>query len=140
MVGTPRTLPTSTNASVYLFFSFTDLNVPIINWYNIMMNEDMNTVVVYWGDDDCTPKDVKYIVSVGNSTHSDPIKYVTNLKNITLSLMKGIHYTITVTAQLCGGNVTSKSSEPLHLYFPGFYINCCISYLHTFYDVCVNVR
>ena len=87
-----------------------------------MVDADINTITVFWRDDGCIPKNVKYIVSVGNLTHPDPIKYVTNLKNITLSLMKGVHYIITVTAQLCGGNVTSQSSEPLHLYFPGLLI------------------
>ena len=87
-----------------------------------MVDADINTITVFWRDDDCTPKNVDYIISVSNSTHPDPIKYITNLKNITLSLMKGIHYTITVTAQLCGGNVTSESSEPLHLYFPGLFV------------------
>ena len=98
---------------------FTDLNVPILNWY--MVDADINRITVFWRDGDCTHKNVDYIISVSNLTHPDPINYVTNLKNITLSLMKGIHYTITVTAQLCGGNVTSESSEPLHLYFPGLF-------------------
>ena len=81
---------------------------------------DESTITVLWTNDGCTPNDVEYVLLVFNSTYSDPVKYVTNLMNTTLSIMKDTEYIITVTAQLCGGNVTSKSSEPLHLYFPGF--------------------
>ena len=81
---------------------------------------DESTIMVLWTNDGCTPNDVEYVLSVFNSTYSDPVKYVTNLMNVTLNVMKDYEYIITVTAQLCGGNVTSKSSEQLHLYFPGF--------------------
>ena len=92
-------------------FVETDLNTPLLNGCNEV---DENTITVFWTDNGCTPNDVEYLVSVINSTHSDPEKHVTNHKNITLSAMQGITYMITVTAQLCGGNVTSDRSEPLH--------------------------
>ena len=94
----------------------TDLNAPKLNWHVV----DESTIMVLWTNDGCTPNDVEYVLSVINSTNSDPVKYVTNLMNTTLSIMKDTEYIITVTAQLCGGHVTSNGSEPLHLYFPGF--------------------
>ena len=94
----------------------TDLNAPKLNWHVV----DESTIMVLWTNDGCTPNDVEYVLSVFNSTYSDPVKYVTNLMNVTLSVMKDYEYIITVTAQLCGGHVTSNGSEPLHLYFPGF--------------------
>ena len=81
---------------------------------------DESTIMVLWTNDGCTPNDVEYVLSVFNSTNSDPVKYVSNLMNTTLNVMKDYEYIITVTAQLCGGNVISKSSEQLNLYFPGF--------------------
>ena len=89
----------------------TDLNAPLLlNG----CNEMDDTITVFWTYNGCTPDDVEYVVSVTNSTHSDPEKYVTNEKNITLNAIQGTAYMITVTAQLCGGNVTSERSEPLH--------------------------
>ena len=73
-----------------------------------------NTITVFWTDNDCTPDDVEYVVSVTNSAHSDPEKHVTNHKNITLNATEGVNYTIIVTTQLCDGTVTSDSSKPLY--------------------------
>ena len=56
--------------------------------------------MVLWINDGCTPNDVEYVLSVFNSTYSDPVKYVTNLMNITLNVMKDYKYIITVTDQL----------------------------------------
>ena len=92
-------------------FCVADLNAPLLNGCNEV---DGNIIRVFWTDNGCTPDDVEYVVSVTNSTHSDPEIHVTNEKNITLNATEGVNYIITVTAQLCGGTVTSDSSKPLH--------------------------
>ena len=40
---------------------------------------------------------------------------------MTLNFNGGIEYSVTVTAQLCEGNITSRSSNPLILNFQGMY-------------------
>ena len=79
----------------------------------------MNEVTVFWSVDDCTPQEVEYILSVKSSLFSAPMDYKTSQTNMTLSLHRGIQYNVTVTAQLCDGNVTSNPSNPLHLYISG---------------------
>ena len=107
-------------------FSITDLNaLLLLNGCNEM---DENTFTVFWTDNGCTPDDVEYVVSVTNSTHSDPEKHVTNHKNITLNVTEGVNYTITVTAQLCGGTVSSDSSKPLHCSASMVILNLCTAY------------
>ena len=82
---------------------------------------------MFWTDNGCTPDDVEYVVSVTNSAHSDPEKHVTNQKNITLNVTEGVNYTITVTAQICDGNITSESSKPLQCSIIGMHL--CAIYL-----------
>ena len=94
----------------HFVFCIADLNAPLLNGCN-EVNE--NTITVFWTDNGCTPDDVEYVVSVTNSAPSDPEKHVTNHKNITLIVTEGVNYTITVTAQLCGGTVSSDSSKSL---------------------------
>ena len=106
-------------------FSITDLNAPLLNGCNEV---DENTITVFWTDNGCTPDDVQYVVSVTNSTHSDPEIHVTNDKNITLNITEGFNYTITVTTQRCGETVTSDSSEPLHCSASMVIPNLCTAY------------
>ena len=99
----------------YLIFQITGLNPPVLNGFNEV---DENTITVFWTDNDCTPDDVKYVVSVTNSNYVDPMEYKIKQLNITLSVVIGINYTISVSTELCGGNITSDSSDPL-LYSQG---------------------
>ena len=93
-------------------FFHTDLNAPLL--LDDCNEVAENAITVFWTDNGCTPDDVEYVVSVTNSTHSDPEKHVTKHYNLTLNVTEGVDYTITVTAQLCGGTVSSDSSKPLH--------------------------
>ena len=112
--------------SVHTCFSITDLNAPLL--LNDCNEAKENTITVFWTENGCTPDDVEYVVSVTNSAHSDPEKHVTNHKNITLNATEGFDYTITVTAQLCGGSVTSDSSKPLHCSASMVIPNLCTAY------------
>ena len=107
-------------------FVVTDLNAPLLLSDCNEVNEK-NAITVFWTDNGCTPDDVEYVVSVTNSTHSDPEKHVTNHKNITLNVTEGVNYTIIVNAQLCGGNITSESSKPLQCSIIGMHL--CPIYL-----------
>ena len=95
---------------------YVELNTPKLSWK--MLND--SAINVFWTDDGCIPNDVQYVLLVRNSTYPDPIKYITNLTNMTLAIMKGYEYNITIATQLCDGNITSQISEPLILNFQGF--------------------
>ena len=99
----------------YLIFQITGLNPPVLNGFNEV---DENTIIVFWTDNGCTPDDVEYVVSVTNSNYVDPMEYRAKQLNITLSVVMGINYTISVSTELCGGNITSDSSDLL-LYSQG---------------------
>ena len=43
------------------------------------------------------------------------MNFSTSWNNMTLNFNGGIEYSVTVTAQLCEGNITSRSSDPLIL-------------------------
>ena len=74
-------------------------------------------VPLFWTEDECTPHDVEYVLTVTNSSSSE--LYVTNFTSLTLNFSGGVKYTVTVTVQLCKGNVTSDKSNPLTIEFPG---------------------
>ena len=76
---------------------------------------------MFWSVDGCIPEEVEYILSVNSSLSSAPMDYITDYTNMTLSLHHGVKYNLTVTAQLCDGNVMSDPSNLLSLFFAGNY-------------------
>ena len=74
-------------------------------------------VTVQWMTDDSI--DIQYVLSVINSTNYDPLNITTELTSWTFTLQVGVDYYIAVTAQQCGGTLTSNASNILHLFQQG---------------------
>ena len=81
---------------------------------------NIHDVEIMWGDNNIF-SDIEYVLSVSNSSSSTqkPVEFVTTVKRKRLTLYAGIQYNISVTAQRCGGNLTSNPSANLSLYFDG---------------------
>ena len=95
---------------------------------------------MFWSVDDCIPQEVEYILSVNSSLSSAPMDYTTNSTNMTLLLRCGIQYNLTVTAQLCDGNVMSNPSDPLPVFFSGNYNYAKWALLHKYLFFIKTIR
>lgn len=106
------------------FFLSIDLTTPSINYTRSTSNGEIYNVTVWWTEDECTPNDVEYIVSLTNSSSPHPMHQVTTLTQLNLTLYFGIEYNVTVTAQLCRGRIESETSNLLRLINGNSKYNC----------------
>ena len=110
--------------SVYdgYFLYFTAIEIPMLHFIELTVKNDIHDIEIVWSDNSNNIySDIEYVLSVSNSSSSTrkPVKFVTTVKYKRLILYAGIQYNISVTAQRCGGNLTSNSSTDLSLYFDG---------------------
>ena len=80
--------------------------------------------MILWNDNNIF-SDIEYILSVSNSSSptQKPVEFVTTMTRKSLTLYAGVQYNISITAERCGGNLTSNASAGLTLYFEGLLIS-----------------
>ena len=99
------------------------LSTPQLYCSTVDMDDVQYEARVQWiVNDTDTYNDVEYVVSVVNSSSPTPMDITTNQTHVTINLFYGVNYTIAVTAQRCGGNVSSEPSEAC-LYISGNVFN-----------------
>ena len=108
---------------IYILLPPAALSTPQLYCTTVDINNNVQYEVrVQWiVNDTDTYNDVEYVVSVANSSSPTHMDITTNQTQITLNVFYGVNYTVAVTAQRCGRNVTSEPSEECLLYYPGIY-------------------
>ena len=94
----------------------------MLHFIELTVKNDIHDIEIVWSDNNNNIySDIEYVLSVSNSSSSTgkPVEFVTTEKYKRLTLYAGTQYNISVTAQRCGGNLTSNSSTDLSLYFDG---------------------
>ena len=81
------------------------------------VSSDTYNVTLRWMADDFSSDDVQYVLSISDSSKTDPDTSTTFSTTITLNRQFGVHYYINVTAVMCGDNSTSRTSNELHLFY-----------------------
>ena len=111
------------------FPSTSALHTPVVNYTVVSANETARNISIKWRTPDSTKRDMEYVFSMRSSSH--PKYWTTNLthQSLTLTIHTGVRYTVTVVAQRCRGNVTSNSSNPLLIYFPGVAVSVLSNYV-----------
>ena len=107
------------------YFS-TDLHTSVLNYTVISGDKRARNVTIQWATPDGAIADIEYVLSMTN--YSDSQSWTIRATHLNLTLQYGIHYDFTVTSQRCAGNLTSKSSRPLRVFFAGIGFN---GYLHV---------
>jgi hypothetical protein len=95
----------------------TDLHMPVLNYTVISGDKRVRNVTIQWTTPDSAIADMEYVLSMTNFSYSQ--SWAIRATHLSLTLHQGIHYDFTVTSQRCGGNLTSKSSSPLRVFFEG---------------------
>ena len=88
-----------------------------MNYTAVIIDSETYEVMVWWTNGNYTPDDVEYVVSFSDS--KEIVTNTTNQTQITQILYRDTEYTVTVTAQRCGGNLSSKASNQLLLPIAG---------------------
>ena len=85
------------------------------------VSSDTYNVTLRWMADDFSSDDVQYVLSISDSSKTDPDTSTTFSTTITLNRQFGVHYYINVTAVMCGDNSTSRTSNEhlFYMYEPG---------------------
>ena len=96
------------------------LNAPVLldNYTMVKMDNGTFEVTVWWTKGNCAPDDVEYNLILTVASSEEALK-VTKQAQKTLYLNASIEYVIAVTAQLCGGDLKSETSNKLTVYIPG---------------------
>ncbi|CAI8037903.1 hypothetical protein GBAR_LOCUS21171, partial [Geodia barretti] len=94
-----------------------DLHTPVLNYTVISGDKRARNVTIQWATPDSAIADMEYVLSMTNISYSQ--SWTIRATHLNLTLHQGIHYDFTVTSQRCGGNLTSKSSSPLRVFFEG---------------------
>jgi hypothetical protein len=102
-----------------------DLHTSVLNYTVISGDKRARNVTIQWATPDGAIADIEYVLSMTN--YSDSQSWTIRVTHLNLTLQYGIHYDFTVTSQRCAGNLTSKSSRPLRVFFAGIGFN---GYLH----------
>ena len=115
-----------------LFLMYIGLNAPVLldnNTKGVKMDNGTYEVTVWWTKGSCAPDDVEYNVTLSFASSEEAPNNVTKQTQTTLYLNPGIKYVIAVTAQLCGGDLKSETSNELTFNFAG--MACTIMKVHT---------
>ena len=117
----------------FLIYFCTGLQTPLLFHNNISaVSNKFYNVTVQWMSSDGSADDVQYILSIYNSSNENPMNILTLLKAVNLTMQFGVNYYITVTAERCGGKLTSNTSDVLHVFYPGI---IAISYFCLLFDI-----
>ena len=97
------------------------LNAPVLseNYTVVKMDNGTYEVTVWWTKGNCAPDDVEYNLTLTDTSSEEALNNVTKQTQQTLCLNPGIEYVVAVSAQLCGGDLKSETSNELTLYIPG---------------------
>jgi hypothetical protein len=101
-----------------VFVSMNGIEAPTLSFIELTGKNNIHDVEIMWNDNNIF-SDIKYILSVSNSSSPTrkPVEYVTTMIRKSLTLYAGVQYNISITAERCGGNLTSDFSAELTLYF-----------------------
>ena len=111
------------------------LHTPVMNYTVVSANETARNISIKWRTPDSTKRDMEYLLSMISSSHRKT--WTTNQIRQTLTIHVGINYTLTVIVQRCKGNLTSNSSNPLLIYFPGMTVSVlfqCVASIYSSYS------
>ena len=81
-------------------------------------NNGTYDVTVWWTKGNCAPDNIEYNLrlTITDKSSQKVVNYITKETQMTLlHIIRGIEYTVTVTAQLCNGNLMSNTSNKLSL-------------------------
>ena len=109
------------------------LNAPVLldnNTEGVKMDNGTYEVTVWWTKGNCTPDDVEYNLTLTVASSEEALNKVTKQTRTTLYLNPGIEYVIAVTAQLCGGDLKSETSNERTLNISG--MACTIIKVYTY--------
>ena len=95
--------------------------MPVLNYTVISDDKRARNVTIQWATPDSAIADMEYVLSMTNFSYSH--SWTIRVAHLNLTLHQGIHYDFTVASQRCGGNITSKSSSPLRVFFEGIGFN-----------------
>lgn len=115
------------------------LNAPELldNYTEVEYDNGTYEVTVWWTKSDCAPDDVKYNITLIDTSSQEAVNIITKLTQRTIYLKLGVRYTVTISAELCDGDLTSEMSNMLVLDSPGTYesgmwylYTCTLTWFH----------
>ena len=96
------------------------LHRPVLSYTVISDDGKDIKVTIKWATSDSTKRDMEYVLLMRNST-----MWNVSETYLDLTLRHGIRYVFTVMSHRCEGNIMSKPSQPLHIFYPGIAVFTC---------------
>ena len=112
------------------------IEAPTLSFIELTVKNNIHDVAIVWNDNNMF-SDIEYILSVSNSSSPTrkPVEFVTTMMRKSLTLYAGVQYNISITAERCGGNLTSNFSAELTLYFEGLFFSPIIGRTYSYSGV-----